>query len=291
MELSAPPHALPPSPGLRRPFLPGAPLLLSSRPFLVKPPLCSRSCKSSPRLDRSRGSLLRAAAQEEAFTDVKVDEAAVDPEGAPSADKTFAFTDVIADADAIDPAVAASDDETSTDVMSASNGETSTNVLSDAGEMYTVATASEEESSMNVEYGPYGVTTEPVSVDAVTKRTEESSILTSSSSAKEDGHDAELIAEAADVLLSQDNVETDSRGQGTYTNLYYGAGALVALWTTSAIISAVDSIPLFSKLMEVVGLGFTLWFSSRYLLFKENRDELFSKIDDLKEKMFGTDDD
>lgn len=78
----------------------------------------------------------------------------------------------------------------------------------------------------------------------------------------------------------------------------YGAGALVILWLSSAVIGAIDSIPLvciklqlfqyfhpkinflnanrfwfifavqFPKLLEVVGLGYTVWFSTRYLLFK-----------------------
>ncbi|KAK3128724.1 hypothetical protein QOZ80_6BG0465600 [Eleusine coracana subsp. coracana] len=33
-----------------------------------------------------------------------------------------------------------------------------------------------------------------------------------------------------------------------------------------------------SKLLEIVGLGYTIWFNARYLLFKKNRDELLSKL-------------
>ncbi|KAE8718531.1 hypothetical protein F3Y22_tig00110013pilonHSYRG00484 [Hibiscus syriacus] len=43
---------------------------------------------------------------------------------------------------------------------------------------------------------------------------------------------------------------------------YYGSGALVALWLASALVGAIDSIPLFPKLLEVVGLGYTFWFTS-----------------------------
>ncbi|RWV95011.1 hypothetical protein GW17_00042401 [Ensete ventricosum] len=75
--------------------------------------------------------------------------------------------------------------------------------------------------------------------------------------------------------------------EDTYTILFYGAGTLVALLILSAIISSIDSIPLFSKVMEVVGLGFTVWFSFRYLIFKENRVELVSELDDLKQKILG----
>ncbi|GKV18710.1 hypothetical protein SLEP1_g29051 [Rubroshorea leprosula] len=68
-------------------------------------------------------------------------------------------------------------------------------------------------------------------------------------------------------------------------------GALVALWLASAVAAAIESIPLFPKLMQVVGLGYTVWFSSRHLLFKENRDELAAKIKELKRQVLGLNDD
>ncbi|CAJ1931324.1 unnamed protein product [Sphenostylis stenocarpa] len=70
----------------------------------------------------------------------------------------------------------------------------------------------------------------------------------------------------------------------------YGGGVSAALWLTSAVIGAIDSIPLFPKLLEVIGLAYAVWFTSRFLLFKQNRDELSSKIDELKEQIFGSDD-
>ncbi|KAH1058632.1 hypothetical protein GLYMA_02G040600v4 [Glycine max] len=65
-------------------------------------------------------------------------------------------------------------------------------------------------------------------------------------------------------LLDKLNFDTDDTG----SIVVYGGGALVALWLTSAVIGAIDSIPLFPKLLEVVGLAYTVWFTSRYLLFK-----------------------
>ncbi|OAY85311.1 Protein CURVATURE THYLAKOID 1D, chloroplastic [Ananas comosus] len=89
-------------------------------------------------------------------------------------------------------------------------------------------------------------------------------------------------------FLDQLNLKLDMGD--TSSILIYGTTALVALWISSAIISAIDSLPVFPKVMEIVGLGFTIWFSSRYLIFKSNRDELFAKIDELKQQVFGTDD-
>ena len=72
-----------------------------------------------------------------------------------------------------------------------------------------------------------------------------------------------------------------------YSIILYGAGALLALWISAAVIGAIDSLPLFPKVMEVVGVGYTVWFSYRYLVFKKNREELFAKIEDLKEQILG----
>jgi hypothetical protein len=89
-------------------------------------------------------------------------------------------------------------------------------------------------------------------------------------------------------FLDQLNIKFDS--DDTYSLLLYGGGALVALWLSSAIVGAIDSIPLFPKLMEVVGLGYTFWFSYRYLIFKKNREELAAKIEELKQQVLGLDD-
>ncbi|KAK8951912.1 hypothetical protein KSP39_PZI003063 [Platanthera zijinensis] len=86
------------------------------------------------------------------------------------------------------------------------------------------------------------------------------------------------------------NLDVKVNLEETYYLAFYGAGALLALWISSAVVSSIDSIPLFPKLMEVVGLGYTVWFSYRYLIFKENRAELFSKIEDLKERIIGQSD-
>ncbi|XP_021758857.1 protein CURVATURE THYLAKOID 1D, chloroplastic-like isoform X1 [Chenopodium quinoa] len=74
------------------------------------------------------------------------------------------------------------------------------------------------------------------------------------------------------------------------TILLYGGGAVVALWLLSAIVGAIDSIPVLPKLLEVVGLGYSVWFTTRYLLFKKNREELGSKIEELKQEILGTSD-
>ncbi|GFY84121.1 hypothetical protein Acr_03g0008950 [Actinidia rufa] len=50
--------------------------------------------------------------------------------------------------------------------------------------------------------------------------------------------------------------------------ILYGGGAIVVLWLSSIIVSAINSVPVVPKAMELVGVGYTGWFVYRYLLFK-----------------------
>uniref|UniRef100_A0A0D6QRK5 Cyanobacterial aminoacyl-tRNA synthetase CAAD domain-containing protein n=1 Tax=Araucaria cunninghamii TaxID=56994 RepID=A0A0D6QRK5_ARACU len=71
------------------------------------------------------------------------------------------------------------------------------------------------------------------------------------------------------------------------TIILYGSAAVVGLWVSGAIVDAIDSIPLFPKLMEFVGFGYTVWFVYRYLLFKKSREELSATIEEIKQKIIG----
>ncbi|KAI3996092.1 hypothetical protein MKX01_018161 [Papaver californicum] len=72
------------------------------------------------------------------------------------------------------------------------------------------------------------------------------------------------------------------------TVLIYGGGGLVALWLSTVVVGAINSVPLLPKIMELVGLGYTGWFVYRYLLFKSSRKELATDIESLKKKIAGT---
>jgi hypothetical protein len=43
----------------------------------------------------------------------------------------------------------------------------------------------------------------------------------------------------------------------------------------------------FPKLFELIGLGYSAWFTYRYLLFKSSREELVEDIEVLKKKISG----
>ncbi|XP_006647845.1 protein CURVATURE THYLAKOID 1A, chloroplastic [Oryza brachyantha] len=85
-----------------------------------------------------------------------------------------------------------------------------------------------------------------------------------------------------DLKAKWDAVENKS------TVLTYAGGAIVAVWLSSVIVGAVNSVPLLPKLMELVGLGYTGWFVYRYLLFKESRKELADDVESLKKRIAGT---
>lgn len=105
-------------------------------------------------------------------------------------------------------------------------------------------------------------------------------------SSTDEGEEQPFVSE----LLDKFDLKLDSE-DSYYSLVLYAGGAVVAVWLLSAVVGAVDSIPLFPKLMEVVGLGYSLWFTTRYLLFKKNRKELALKIDELKREVLGAGDD
>ncbi|CAL9150078.1 unnamed protein product, partial [Musa hybrid cultivar] len=103
-----------------------------------------------------------------------------------------------------------------------------------------------------------------------------------SSSSEESSGSVQTDEPLADLKDKWDSIENKS------TVFLYGGGAIVAVWLSSIIVGAVNSVPLLPKIMELVGLGYTGWFVYRYLLLKESRKELASDIESLKKKIVGT---
>ncbi|XP_042487563.1 protein CURVATURE THYLAKOID 1C, chloroplastic [Macadamia integrifolia] len=57
-----------------------------------------------------------------------------------------------------------------------------------------------------------------------------------------------------------------------------GFAAVVAIWASSNLISAIDKLPVIPGVLEFVGILFSWWFIYRYLLFKPDREELLQII-------------
>ncbi|KAJ9522953.1 hypothetical protein QJQ45_023752 [Haematococcus lacustris] len=81
--------------------------------------------------------------------------------------------------------------------------------------------------------------------------------------------------------LSEKWDRVDNKGQ---VALYTG-GAVFALFLTNTVLGAINNVPLLPKLLELVGLAYSAWFTYRYLLFKANREELMKEVQDLKGKI------
>ncbi|KGN56454.1 protein CURVATURE THYLAKOID 1A, chloroplastic [Cucumis sativus] len=106
-------------------------------------------------------------------------------------------------------------------------------------------------------------------------------LLQTRASSSEESSAADASELFTDLKEKWDALENKS------TVLLYGGGAIVAVWLSSILVGAINSVPLLPKILELVGLGYTGWFVYRYLLFKSSRKELADDIEALKKKIAG----
>jgi len=62
---------------------------------------------------------------------------------------------------------------------------------------------------------------------------------------------------------------------------------LVTLKVVFGIIGFFMNLPVISGLLELVGIGYTVWFVSRYLMKAETRQELSQKVEEIKQEVIG----
>ena len=87
----------------------------------------------------------------------------------------------------------------------------------------------------------------------------------------------ELIATAKDTWEETENKPTVISAAGI---------TLIGLTALDAILNRLNGIPFLPFILQSVGTIYTGYFVYRYLLFKPDREELLSKVDDLKGKIF-----
>jgi hypothetical protein len=63
--------------------------------------------------------------------------------------------------------------------------------------------------------------------------------------------------------------------------------AIPLLILSSATLNFINSIPLLPSILEIVGFGAAIWFTYRYLLLAQTRQELTNYIGAWKQKIFG----
>lgn len=64
-------------------------------------------------------------------------------------------------------------------------------------------------------------------------------------------------------------------------------GALIAVKLLLAVLGAINDLPLFSSLFELIGMGYSAWFIWRYLLKASTREQLASEFTSLREQVLG----
>lgn len=130
-----------------------------------------------------------------------------------------------------------------------------------------------------------GMPTKPSGVKAERMRFAPLPIKATTSEDASDSVSKDFDEVLGDLKEKWDSIDNKS------TLLVYGSGALAALWLSSSVVSAINSVPLLPKFMELIGLSYALWFTYRYLLFKESRKELAADVEELKQKITGPKDD
>ncbi|KAG5229187.1 hypothetical protein OIU76_018583 [Salix suchowensis] len=87
------------------------------------------------------------------------------------------------------------------------------------------------------------------------------------------------------IVKSVKNIWDDSEDRPALVGL--GFAALVAVWASANVITAVDKLPVIPSALEFIGIVYSSWFIYRYLLLKPNREEFFQIINKSVEDILG----
>ncbi|CAK8560566.1 unnamed protein product [Lathyrus sativus] len=64
--------------------------------------------------------------------------------------------------------------------------------------------------------------------------------------------------------------------------------SVIALWSSTGLISAIDKLPLIPGVLELVGIGYSGWFAYKNLVFKPEREELVQKVKETVNEILGS---
>jgi hypothetical protein len=126
-------------------------------------------------------------------------------------------------------------------------------------------------------------TAEKITVEIETKDTETSTVDATSAQLKQIGEKiSAFLSDLPDYL-------TDFFGEYKRPIVTIGLilAAIISVKLLLAVLGAINDIPLLSPLFELIGIGYTIWFVYRYLWKAENRRELSSDFNTLKEQVLG----
>ena len=95
-----------------------------------------------------------------------------------------------------------------------------------------------------------------------------------------------IVTQVVDFLsqLSENLGSFFGENQSLLINLGLIFGAIIAFRVSLAVIAAINEIPLVAPTFELVGIGYSIWFISRFLLNTSSRQELGQKIQAFLDK-------
>ena len=77
--------------------------------------------------------------------------------------------------------------------------------------------------------------------------------------------------------------------QSLLATLGWILAALISVKVLLAVLDAINDIPLLGLFLELVGIGYTIWFVSRYLLTATSRQALTGELNNFKKQVFKAD--
>jgi hypothetical protein len=63
--------------------------------------------------------------------------------------------------------------------------------------------------------------------------------------------------------------------------------AFVTVKVVIAVLNAINGVPLLAPIFEIIGIVYAIWFSFRYLIKAETRQELSHKVSSFKNQLLG----
>lgn len=140
------------------------------------------------------------------------------------------------------------------------------------------------------EYSDVSAASGEVELESPTITVEEGGPLTKLSTTSETNEQWRQFGEKAYAFLSSlpdyiGNFFAEYRRPIITLGLIFGS--IVSVKLTLALLDAINDIPLLSPSLELIGLGYTVWFIYRYLLRASNRQELATELNNLKDQIIG----
>jgi CAAD domains of cyanobacterial aminoacyl-tRNA synthetase len=120
-------------------------------------------------------------------------------------------------------------------------------------------------------------------------KSDSGSITTISTDSAGDEQWKEVGSKVSDFLADLPTYLSDFFGEYRRPIITIGLviASLIALKLLFAVLGAINDLPLFSSLFELIGMGYSAWFIYRHLLTASARENLSSEFTSLKQQVVG----